>query len=164
MNVIKRDGSEAVFDQQKIFTAIKGVNNDLTDEYKLDDEKIQHVTDHVVKGCEDFNRALSVEEIQDIVERQLSRHGYHEAAKQYILYRYKRAIARQKNTTDDAMLALIDGTNEEMNQENSNKNPRTIAVQRDYMAGMVSKDLCRRVLYPKDVIEAHDKGIIHIHK
>lgn len=163
MNVIKRDGSEAVFDSQKIYNAIMGVNNDLKDAEKITDDDAQRMTNNAVQTCSTFKRALSVEEIQDIVEKELMVAGRYEAAKQYVVYRYKRMVMRQKNTTDDEMLSLIDGKNEEMNQENSNKNPRVISVQRDYMAGMVSKDLCRRYLYPKDVIEAHDKGIIHIH-
>lgn len=163
MNVIKRDGSEVVFDSSKIYRAILGTNNDLDDAHKLSKATAKSIADDVVAKCESFNRALNVEEIQDLVEAGISKYGSFEAAKQYTLYRYKRALARQKNTIDDKIIALVDGKNEELIQENSNKNPCRISVQRDYMAGEVSKDLCRRYLYPKDVIEAHDKGIIHIH-
>lgn len=163
MNVIKRDGSEVVFDSSKIYRAILGTNNDLDDAHKLSEATAKSIADDVVAKCESFNRALNVEEIQDLVEAGISKYGSFEAAKQYTLYRYKRALARQKNTIDDKIIALVDGKNEELIQENSNKNPCRISVQRDYMAGEVSKDLCRRYLYPKDVIEAHDKGIIHIH-
>lgn len=164
MNVIKRDGSEVVFDESKIVKAILGVNNDLPN----DDDKVMQVSAEMIASeitsrCKELNRSLNVEEIQDMVERALGEGGFHEAAKQYIIYRYKRSIKRQKNTTDDKILALIDCKNEELIQENSNKNPLRIAVQRDYMAGEVSKDLCRRYLYPQDVIAAHDRGAIHIH-
>ena len=164
MIVIKRDGSEAIFDSQKIYNAILGVNNDLSENQKISETDAKHLTDNVVHICSTFNRALNVEEIQDIVEHELMQHGYYEAAKQYVLYRYKRSIARQKNTTDDKILSLINCDNEEVKQENSNKNPTVVSVQRDYMAGEVSKDLCHRKLLPADVVSAHDNGIIHFHK
>lgn len=164
MNVIKRDGKEAVFDIEKIVNAVLGVNNDLKGDDLLTEDEARKVAESVTKQCSSFNRAVGVEEIQDMVEKTLSSEGKHEAAKQYIIYRYRRSLARQKNTTDDKILALIDCKNEELIQENSNKNPTVISVQRDYMAGEVSKDICRRFLYPKDVMEANDRGAIHIHK
>lgn len=164
MNVIKRDGSEAVFDYQKILAAIKGANNDCGPKDQIPEGEATAITYRVVDKCNKFGRALNVEEIQDLVEKEIALAGFLEASKQYTIYRYEQALKRQKNTTDDAVLALVDGSNEEMKQENSNKNPLTIATQRDYMAGMVSRDLCRRYLYPKDVVAAHDKGAIHIHK
>ena len=163
MNVIKRDGSEAVFDSQKIYNAILGVNNDLKEGEKISGEDAQRMTDHVVQTCNTFKRTLNVEEIQDIVEKELMIAGRYEAAKQYVVYRYKRSIARQKNTTDDKILSLINCDNEEVKQENSNKNPTVVSVQRDYMAGEVSKDLCHRKLLPADVVSAHDEGLIHFH-
>lgn len=163
MNVIKRDGSEAVFDSQKIYNAILGVNNDLKEDEKISGEDVQRMTDHVVQTCNTFKRTLNVEEIQDIVEKELMIAGRYEAAKQYVVYRYKRSIARQKNTTDDKILSLINCDNEEVKQENSNKNPTVVSVQRDYMAGEVSKDLCHRKLLPADVVSAHDEGLIHFH-
>lgn len=163
MNVIKRNGMEVVFDPRKILNAISAVNKDVTGNDAINSTDVWKIANEVVERCSKFNRALNVEEIQDIVEQEISKAGHFEASKQYMLYRYKRALARQKNTIDDEVMTLIDGTNEEMKQENSNKNPTTVSVQRDYMAGMVSRDLCRRMLYPKEVIDAHDKGIIHIH-
>lgn len=163
MNVIKRNGVEVQFDPEKIQRAIAGVNNDLPDDKKMSLPAIALIANSVVATCCTFKRALGVEEIQDIVEKALAEHGLYQASKEYILYRYKRALARQKNTTDDKMLSLLDCANEELIQENSNKNPTVISVQRDYMAGEVSKDLCRRFLYPKDVMEANDRGAIHIH-
>ena len=163
MNVIKRDGSEVVFDSSKIYRAILGTNNDLDDSHKLSEATAKSIADDVVAKCESFNRAMNVEEIQDLVETGISRLGSFEAAKQYTLYRYKRALARQKNTTDDKILTLVDGVNEEVKQENSNKNPTVVSVQRDYVAGEVSRDIARRQLLPTDVMDAHDKGIIHFH-
>ena len=163
MNVIKRSGEEVVFDSSKILNAVLAVNNDCTGYDRVDDLVAKAITDAVIKKCESFGRAVSVEEIQDLVEKELMLAGKQEASKQYIIYRFKRAEARKKNTIDDKVLALIDCQNEELIQENSNKNPKVISVQRDYMAGEVSKDVCRRFLYPKDVMQAHDDGLIHIH-
>ena len=163
MNVIKRSGEEVTFDATKIFNAIKKANTDVSGTDKIPDAVISTITDAVVKKCNEFDRALSVEEIQDIVEREMNATHYHEAAKQYIIYRYKRSLARQKNTTDDKILALVNGVNEEVKQENSNKNPTVVSVQRDYVAGEVSRDIVRRQLLPKDVVDAHDKGIVHFH-
>lgn len=163
MNVIKRDGSESVFDAKKIMNAILGVNNDLSDSDKIDATSAEEMTNLIVNACTAYNRALNVEEIQDIVERTLMKHGRHEAAKQYVLYRYKRALARQKNTTDDKIISLIDSFNEEIKQENSNKNPAQASTQRDYMAGEVSKDISKRLLLPKEVVNAHNEGSIWFH-
>lgn len=163
MNVIKRNGSEVVFDANKILNAVLAVNKDCTGYDQVDETVAKAVTDAVVDKCESFGRAVGVEEIQDLVEKELMLAGKHEASKQYIIYRFKRSEARKKNTIDDKVLALIDCQNEELIQENSNKNPKVISVQRDYMAGEVSKDVCRRFLYPKDVMQAHDDGLIHIH-
>lgn len=164
MNVIKRNGSEVVFDPRKILNAIGAVNKDVTGNDAISSTDVWKIANEVVERCTKFNRALNVEEIQDIVEQEISKAGHFEASKQYMLYRYKRALARQKNTIDDEVMTLIDGNNELLKQENSNKNPTVNSVQRDYVAGEVSKDISRRMLLPKEVVEAHDKGIIHFHK
>jgi len=163
MNVIKRSGEEVIFDANKIRDAILKVNNDCSGYDQVDTSMASIITDNVVNKCDGFGRAVTVEEIQDLVERELMLAGKHEASKQYIIYRYKRSEARKQNTTDSKVLALVNGTNEEIKQENSNKNPTVASVQRDYMAGEVSKDLCHRILVPADVMKAHDAGIIHFH-
>ena len=163
MNVIKRSGEEVIFDANKIRDAILKVNNDCSGYDQVDTSMASIITDNVVNKCNEFGRAVTVEEIQDLVERELMLAGKHEASKQYIIYRYKRSEARKQNTTDSKVLALVNGTNEEIKQENSNKNPTVASVQRDYMAGEMSKDLCHRILVPADVMKAHDAGIIHFH-
>ena len=163
MNVIKRSGSETKFDVEKIYNAICKANNSLDENQRLPDIKIREITATVEKECKKRKRASSVEEIQDLVEKSIMAAGKYELAKSYITYRYRRALARKANTTDDQILTLIECTNEEVLQENSNKNPVCNSVQRDYMAGEVSKDISKRILLPKNVIDAHNEGIIHFH-
>lgn len=163
MKVIKRDSSEVEFDRSKIKTAISRANESVPEYVRMSDEQINVVTNAVVNECEMLGRECHVEEIQDLVESRIMNHGFFHVARAYVRYRYDREKLRNKNTTDDAILALIERSNEEIKQENSNKNPTINSTLRDYMAGEVSKDLTRRILLPKDIVEAHDKGIIHFH-
>ena len=163
MKVIKRNGSEVEFDRAKIQTAITKANASVEEHQRMDESSIDSITDLVTKNCEVMNRECSVEEIQDMVELYLMSSGYFYVARAYVRYRYDREKMRQKNTTDDSVLALIDGVNEELKKENSNKSTAINSTQRDYMAGEVSRDLTRRLLLPKDIVEAHDQGIIHFH-
>ena len=163
MKLIKRNGSEALFDGTKIFSAIEKANSAIDESSRIGTDEIKRITDRVVSKCERLNRAVSVEEIQDMVEREIMMLGAFELAKAYITYRYTRALVRKSNTTDDKIMSLIECNNEEVKQENSNKNPTVNSVQRDYMAGEISKDLTRRLLLPADVVKAHDEGIIHFH-
>jgi len=163
MNIIKRDGSEEVFDAQKIIIAITKANQSVIPSKRLTDDQIKSIAYDVQDAAVNMHRALSVEEVQDMVEDQIMDKRAFEVARQYITYRYKRALVRQSNTTDRQILSLIECNNEEVKQENSNKNPTVNSVQRDYMAGEVSKDITRRLLLPPDVVEAHDEGIIHFH-
>ncbi len=163
MKIIKRNGSEADFDITKIIIAITKANNTVKDSEKMTNMQIQRIADSVVLSCEKLQRSPSVEEVQDMVEKQIMAHGAFEVAKSYITYRYKRTLIRQSNTTDDKILSLIECNNEEAKQENSNKNPVVNSTQRDYMAGEVSKDITSRILLPKDIVNAHNEGIIHFH-
>lgn len=163
MNIIKRNGVEVEFDIDKIRRAISRANNEVSWSSMLTSQTIEEISNKIESQCNTLKRAVSVEEIQDMVENALMDIGNHELARTYITYRYKRALIRQGNTTDGQILSLIESNNEEVKQENSNKNPTVSSVQRDYMAGEVSKDLSRRKLLPKDVVDAHDKGIIHFH-
>jgi len=163
MKVIKRNGSEVEFDRAKIQTAITKANASVEEHQRMGEASIDSITDLVTKNCEVMNRECSVEEIQDMVELYLMSSGYFYVARAYVRYRYDREKMRQKNTTDDSVLALIDGVNEELKKENSNKSTAINSTQRDYMAGEVSRDLTRRLLLPKDIVEAHDQGIIHFH-
>ncbi len=163
MKVIKRNGSEDVFDPEKITAAICKANLAVPEKNRLNMEDIQDITDIVTYKCGKLGHTPDVEEIQDLVEVQLMGHGAYVLARAYITYRYERSLVRRANTTDDTILSLIDCTNEVANQENSNKNPQINSVMRDYMAGEVSKDLTRRMLLPKELVEAHDAGIIHFH-
>lgn len=161
MKIIKRNGSEVEFDKSKIFKAISKANAEVSD--KLSAEDIQSVTDHIESLCKQYSRALNVEEIQDMVENSIMELGEYDLARTYITYRYKRSMVRQSNTTDEQILSLIECSNEEVKQENSNKNPTVSSVQRDYMAGEVSKDLTKRILLPEDVVKANEEGLIHFH-
>ncbi len=163
MKIIKRSGEEQVFDSTKIVNAISKANLSVEPKQRLSNEKIAEIADYIEYRCKKTKRAFNVEEVQDLVENQLMSIGAHELARNYITYRYTRALARQNNTTDKQILSLIDCNNEEVKQENSNKNPTINSVQRDYMAGEVSKDLCKRFLVPEDVMKAHDDGLIHFH-
>ena len=164
MKIIKRSGQESIFDSNKIKLAVEKANDEvIANDLKLSAEEVLQITDNVTKVCSSMNRALSVEEIQDLVEDELMKTGKTHVARKYITYRYKRALVRQANTTDDQILSLIECDNEEVKQENSNKNPTVNSVQRDYMAGEVSKDITRRFLLPQDIVRAHEEGLIHFH-
>ena len=162
MKIIKRNGSEENFDVSKISAAVAKANK-ACEKGAISAEEIEDVADYVEYKCNKMNRAVSVEEIQDMVENQLMAKGAFELARRYVRYRYTRSLIRKANTTDNKILTLIECSNEEVKQENSNKNPTVNSVQRDYMAGEVSRDLTKRLLLPQDIIEAHEQGIIHFH-
>ena len=163
MKIIKRSGSEVVFDIEKIVAAIIKANESVLDYEKLSDKTIDEIARNVENACENMKRSPSVEEIQDMVENQLMNHRAFNVARNYITYRYKRALVRKSNSTDEQILSLLECNNEEVKQENSNKNPTVNSVQRDYMAGEVSKDITKRFLLPEDIVDAHEKGLIHFH-
>ena len=162
MRIIKRNGSEEPFNIEKISNAVRKANN-ATEQGKITNEQINDIAGYVEYRCSKMDRAVSVEEIQDMVEEQIMAKGAFQLARNYVRYRYNRSLVRSSNTTDNKILSLIECNNEEAKQENSNKNPTVNSVQRDYMAGEVSKDLTRRILLPQDIVEAHEKGIIHFH-
>ena len=163
MKIMKRNGSEVVFDITKIIIAVTKANESVEEPDRMTPVQIQRIAESVELQCQKMNRAPTVEEIQDMVEHHIMAHGAFEVAKHYITYRYTRALVRQSNTTDDKILSLIECNNEEAKQENSNKNPVVNSTQRDYMAGEVSRDITSRILLPKDIVEAHNEGIIHFH-
>ena len=163
MKIIKRNKQEVEFDITKIIGAITKANEAAKESDRMTPKQITRIAERVTNECEKVNRALSVEEIQDLVEKQIMAHGAYEVAKLYVTYRYTRTLIRQSNTTDESILTLIECNNEELKQENSNKNPTVNSVQRDYMAGEVSKDLTKRLLLPPEVVEAHEDGRIHFH-
>ena len=163
MKIIKRNGSEAVFDITKIIAAITKANETVEEGARMTPTQIHRIAESVVLSCETLGRSPVVEEVQDMVEHQIMAHGAFEVAKSYITYRYTRTLVRQSNTTDDKILSLIECNNEEAKQENSNKNPVVNSTQRDYMAGEVSRDITNRILLPQDIVEAHNEGIIHFH-
>ena len=163
MKIIKRNGQEAIFDEVKITNAIIAANKEVVETDRLSEEDIDNITNDIKYKCQKIKRALSVEEIQNLVEDELMKLNAFSVARKYITYRFQRALARQSNTTDEQILSLIECANEEVKQENSNKNPTVNSVQRDYMAGEVSKDLTRRILLPEDIVKAHDEGLINFH-
>lgn len=163
MKIIKRSGKEVDFDQNKITNAIIKANLTVDENEQLTEKQITKIVDDITKLCKKTRRATSVEEIQDMVERAIMQEGAFSVAKNYITYRYERQLIRQANTTDKQILSLIECENEEVKQENSNKNPVVNSVQRDYMAGEVSKDITKRFLLPKDIVKAHESGEIHFH-
>ncbi len=163
MKIIKRNGSEVVFDISKIIAAIEKANATVGEAECLSHQQILDIAHFVEDKCKEMHRAPSVEEIQDMVETNIMSHGAFEVAKSYIRYRYNRSLVRRANTTDNQILSLIECNNEEAKQENANKNPTVNSVQRDYMAGEVSRDLTRRMLLPEDIVRAHEEGIIHFH-
>ncbi len=163
MKIIKRNGSEMVFDITKIILAVSKANETVAESDRMTPVQIQRIAQSVELQCQKMNRAPTVEEIQDLVEHQIMAHGAFEVAKQYITYRYTRSLVRKSNTTDDKILSLIECNNEEAKQENSNKNPVVNSTQRDYMAGEVSRDITNRILLPKEIVDAHNEGIIHFH-
>ena len=163
MNIIKRNGQEMVFDIEKIIAAIKKANKEIDEKDRITDEQILEIAQSVTAECQEMGRSVNVEEIQDMVENRLMAMDAFVLSRKYITYRYTRELVRKSNTTDAKILSLIECNNEEVKQENSNKNPTVNSVQRDYMAGEVSKDLTRRILLPEDIVEAHDQGLIHFH-
>ncbi len=163
MKIIKRSGTEVDFDLDKIVNAIRKANNEVSEDNRLSEAQIDLIASKVTALSKDLNRAVNVEEIQDFVENQIMDQKAFAVARKYITYRYTRTLVRNSNTTDAQILSLIECNNEEVKQENSNKNPTVNSVQRDYMAGEVSKDLTRRILLPQDVVDAHDAGLIHFH-
>ena len=163
MKIIKRNGSEVAFDITKIIVAITKANEDVDEADRMTPVQIRRIAESVELQCQKMNRAATVEEIQDMVEHHIMAHGAFEVAKHYITYRYTRSLVRRSNTTDDKILSLIECNNEEAKQENSNKNPVVNSTQRDYMAGEVSRDITNRLLLPREIVEAHEEGIIHFH-
>ena len=163
MKIIKRSGAEEIFDVEKIAAAIAKANDTVSDDKKLTSDEINEIAEVVMDKCERMDRSANVEEIQDMVENQLMKYRAYEMARNYITYRFRRALVRKSNSTDEQILSLLECNNEEVKQENSNKNPVVNSVQRDYMAGEVSKDITRRFLLPEEVVSAHEKGLIHFH-
>ena len=163
MKIIKRSGTEVIFDINKIITAIKCANRDVDPSKQLSDDIIEKCALNVETECKRKRRLVTVEEVQDLVENELMNERAFEVARKYITYRYRRALARKANTTDQQILTLLECNNEDVKEENSNKNPTVNSVQRDYMAGEVSKDITKRILLPKDIVDAHEAGIIHFH-
>lgn len=162
-SVIKRNGEEVKFDLEKIVNAIKAANAEVDNLHQMNEYQIQAIADNIVNKIDSMTHVAHVEDIQDMVETGIMEMRGYEVAQKYVRYRYKRELARKTNTTDNGILTLIDNMNEEINQENSNKNPVINSTQRDYMAGEVSKDLTKRMLLPEDIVEAHEEGIIHFH-
>ena len=163
MKIIKRNGSEVLFDPEKIILAITKANDSVVPSARMTPIQIKRIAEDVESAALNMNRALSVEEIQDMVEDQIMNQRAFDVARRYITYRYNRALIRKSNTTDEQIMSLIECNNEEVKQENSNKNPTVNSVQRDYMAGEVSKDITKRILLPADIVAAHEQGIIHFH-
>ncbi len=163
MKIIKRSGTEVGFDITKIISAVERANNEVPEKDRLTSEQIREISANVTDACEKSNHSVSVEEIQDLVENQIMDRKAFNVARKYVTYRYRRALVRKANSTDDRILSLIECDNEEVKQENSNKNPIVNSVQRDYMAGEVSKDITRRLLLPEEIVRAHEEGIIHFH-
>ena len=163
MKIIKRSGTEVTFDIDKIVNAIRAANLEVEEGSRLTDRQVIYAAQNVGEACEKAGHTVSVEEIQDLVEDEIMRLDCYEVARHYIIYRYVQSLKRQKNTTDDKILSLIECNNEEVKQENSNKNPTVNSVQRDYMAGEISKDLTQRVLLPQEIVDAHNEGLIHFH-
>ena len=163
MKIIKRSGAEVIFDPEKIIVAISKANDSVVPSARMTPIQIKRIAEDVESAALNINRSLSVEEIQDMVEDQIMNQRAFEVARRYITYRYTRALVRKSNTTDEQILSLIECNNEEVKQENSNKNPTVNSIQRDYMAGEVSKDITRRILLPSDIVTAHEQGIIHFH-
>ena len=163
MKIIKRSGKEVGFDISKIMAAVQKANREVNEADRMTEKQIDVISDNVQTLCMEMTHTPSVEEIQDMVENQIMKQLAFEVARKYITYRYKRALIRKSNSTDEQILTLIECNNEEVKQENSNKNPVVNSVQRDYMAGEVSKDITRRFLLPPDIVKAHEEGLIHFH-
>ena len=163
MKIIKRSGAEVTFDPHKIIVAVTKANESVVPSSRMSAIQIKRIAEDVESAAANINRSLSVEEIQDMVEDQIMNQRAFDVARRYITYRYTRALVRKSNTTDEQILSLIECNNEEVKQENSNKNPTVNSVQRDYMAGEVSKDITKRILLPQDIVSAHEQGLIHFH-
>ena len=163
MKIIKRSGAEVTFDAEKIVIAVTKANESVVPSSRMSAIQIKRIAEDVESAAANMNRSLSVEEIQDMVEDQIMNQRAFDVARRYITYRYNRALVRKSNTTDEQILSLIECNNEEVKQENSNKNPTVNSVQRDYMAGEVSKDITKRILLAPDIVSAHEQGIIHFH-
>ena len=163
MKIIKRSGAEVTFDREKISSAIKKANVQVEEIDRLTDNQITSIVDDIEIQCHKEGHALNVEDIQDLVENGIMANGAYKVAKLYITYRYRHQLIRKENTTDQQIISLLEENNEEVKQENSNKNPTVVSVQRDYMAGEVSKDITRRFLLDADISKAHEEGIIHFH-
>ena len=163
MKLIKRNGSEVIFDREKIVAAVTKANEAISEEHRISEQDIDNIALEVERLCLTMVRSAGVEEIQDLVEKEIMKLGAFDLAKAYITYRYKRELIRKSNTTDDKIMSLIECNNEEVKQENANKNPTVNSVQRDYMAGEVSKDITRRILLPEAIVKAHEEGLIHFH-
>ena len=163
MKIIKRSGAEVIYDRNKISTAIRKANVQVRESHRLKESQIESIVDDIEIECHNSGHALNVEDIQDLVENGIMQNGAYEVAKLYITYRYRHQLLRKENTTDQQIMSLLEENNEEVKQENSNKNPTVVSVQRDYMAGEVSKDITRRFLLDPDICKAHDEGIIHFH-
>ena len=163
MKLIKRNGSEVIFDREKIVVAVTKANEAVSEKCRISSEDIENIALEVERICLTMVRSAGVEEIQDLVEKEIMKLGAFDLAKAYITYRYKRELVRRSNTTDDKIMSLIECNNEEVKQENANKNPTVNSVQRDYMAGEVSKDITKRLLLPPDIVKAHEEGKIHFH-
>jgi len=163
MKIIKRSGVEVAFDPEKIIVAVTKANESVVPSARMSAVQIKRIAEDVEMAAQNINRTLSVEEIQDMVEDQIMNQRAFDVARRYITYRYTRALVRKSNTTDEQIMSLIESNNEEVKQENSNKNPTVNSVQRDYMAGEVSKDITKRILLPADIVAAHENGIIHFH-
>ena len=162
-NVIKRSGEEVSFDLEKIINAIRKANKEVDRLHQMNEYQINAIADNIAHRVEEIPHAVNVEDIQDMVETGIMEMRGYEVAQKYVRYRYKRELTRKSNTTDNGILSLLEHINEEVNQENSNKNPVINSTQRDYMAGEVSKDLSKRVLLPEEIVRAHEEGIIHFH-
>ena len=163
MKIIKRSGAEVTFDPEKIIVAITKANESVVPSSRMTPIQIKRIAEDVESAAANINRSLSVEEIQDMVEDQIMNQRAFDVARRYITYRYNRALVRKSNTTDEQIMSLIECNNEEVKQENSNKNPTVNSVQRDYMAGEVSKDITKRILLPPEIVSAHEQGLIHFH-
>ncbi|WP_318743823.1 anaerobic ribonucleoside-triphosphate reductase, partial [Treponema sp.] len=163
MKIIKRSGAEVVYDRNKIACAIRKANEQVIEAKRLTDAQIESIVDDIEIECHSSGHALNVEDIQDLVENGIMQNDAFDVAKLYITYRYRHQLMRKENTTDQQIMSLLEENNEEVKQENSNKNPTVVSVQRDYMAGEVSKDITRRFLLDPDISKAHDEGIIHFH-
>ena len=163
MKIIKRSGAEVEFDPKKIVIAVTKANDSVVPSERMSEIQIKRIAEDVESAAANMNRSLSVEEIQDMVEDQIMNQRAFDVARRYITYRYTRALVRKSNTTDEQILSLIECNNEEVKQENSNKNPTVNSVQRDYMAGEVSKDITKRILLEPDIVDAHERGLIHFH-